>query len=276
MRFVLCICASLSLLLAGCGDDATQPIESPESAFDRQVRENCEAVYEAVLAHYDAHGRYAWDDDALVPFLPDGLRLVNPATGETTEPIGEWGRGMIRFPEPPGATGYRVIYGVTADGDTYEAGFIVVGRGNHCDIMLTNLDSIDTYLALEEAVIENCKIVAAAAEAFAFDNNGVYATDSRTTNNAGLSIQDYFPNQRPLMNPYSGLRTVPYWGAAAALAGSTGYVAIDPNGDGITNGYNVDGVGGYAGTRIYVLSNPPWTPGPWTYSQWDWTPFFCK
>jgi len=274
MRFVLCICALLSLTLSGCGEESTQPIGPTESAFDRQVRENCEAVYAAALAYYDDHGDYPWFDFHIIPYLAGGERLVNPATENATEPISE-GQRMVRFPSPAGATGYRIIRSMSLDDEYFTVGFIVVGRGEHCDIMLASADSIDTYLAKEDAVIANCKIVAAAADAFALDNDGVYATNNRDINNAGLSIQLYLPNQRLLVNPYTGLRSEPVWAAAAAYTGQTGYFAIDPNGDGVNDGYAITGVGGIPGTDIYRLSYPPWTPDSWS-TEYDWIPYFCK
>jgi hypothetical protein len=261
------------LVLPACGEDSTEPPPAPEageSAFDRQVRENCEAVYATALAYYTDNGAYTTDGRHLLPYLPDGERLVNPATGVATEPI-----SPRRFPMPAGATGYRAMWDMTPDWDVQQIGFVVVGRGEHCDMVLSNIDSIDVCLAKEEAVVENCRIVAAAVDAFTLENDGRYPSGDNEVNNAGLTVMDYMPEGRLLANPYYGWRTEPQWGVAAGYTGQTGYTPIDPNGDGVMDGYGIDGIGGDGVTVIYYLSCPPHAPDPWS-TPLDWPLYRCE
>ena len=196
MRIAASICAVVVLALSGCGGDSTvpqPPIEPTESAFDRQVRENCEIVAVAIRAHYAEHGEYVRFSEDLIPYLPDRKRLVNPWTGEATDPVGEWERYMAPDPVNPGTTGFRWLRSFDVFMDYTIEGYLVVGRGERCDIVLSDVENVDLYLAQEEAVRENCRVVVEAAEAYALDNGGEYPTDDREVNLAGLTVQDYLP-----------------------------------------------------------------------------------
>jgi hypothetical protein len=85
---------------------------------------------------------------------------------------------------------------------------------------------------LDELVVENCRSVRAAAEAYAAQNGG--------ENPTGRTVQDYLPEGRLLENPYTHAITEPVWGAAAASPGQTGYVCILY---GESRGYTIDGIG---------------------------------
>ena len=261
MRLVLCICAALTLVLPGCGEDSPTPqapIPPGESAFDRAVRENCEAVEAAAKAYFAANGNYDWYYmRELEPFLPEGKRLVNPATGEATDPVGPTSDGILLDPWAPGSVGIRIFRTAEVEWRTYEAGYYIVGRGEECDIVLTSIQESELQADRDAAVVHNVKVVEIAAHAFAQDNDGVFATNNADLSNAGLTIQQYLPDSRLLVNPYTGWETEPQWGAAAAATGQTGYIAIDPNGDGVNDGFMVDGVGGTAGTTIIVRGFPP-------------------
>ena len=254
-KALLYMCAALTLALPGCGEDTSPPqapIQPTESAFDRVVRENCEAVEAAALAYLAEHGRYAGETSELLPYLPDGRRLVNPATGEATDPLGKYHRDMVPDPATPGSTGYRTIL----DNSYFSVGFYIVGRAEDCSIVVTDIDDVVPFLVREEVVRENCRIVAQAAEAFAADNGGEYPANNQRINLMGRSIQDYLPGGSLLLNPFEGSRTVPTWGALAASRGEVGYVAIEGDGDGFL-GYRITGVGSSSGFEIYRLGKPP-------------------
>ena len=109
--------------------------------------------------------------------------------------------------------------------------------------------------AKEASVKSNCHTVQLAAEDFSVQNNGVYAAAGADLLPNGDTLADLLPQRAPLENPFSKLVDQPTWGAAAAATGSTGYVAVDPDGDGINDGYLIDGVGKVAGTAIITLSS---------------------
>jgi len=109
--------------------------------------------------------------------------------------------------------------------------------------------------AKEASVKSNCHTVQLAAEDFSVQNNGVYATNNADVLPNGQTIQALLPQAALLDNPFTKAPTEPQWGAAAAAAGQTGYQAVDPDGDGVNDGYLVDGVGKVAGTTIISLSS---------------------
>jgi len=109
--------------------------------------------------------------------------------------------------------------------------------------------------AKEASVKSNCHTVQLAAEDFSVQNNGVYATNNGDVLPNGDTIQLLLPQGGLLENPFSKLADQPTWAAAAAGTGSTGYVAVDPDGDGINDGYSITGVGKVAGTTIITLTS---------------------
>ena len=109
--------------------------------------------------------------------------------------------------------------------------------------------------AKEASTKSNCHTVQLAAEDFSVQNDGVYATNNGDALPNGDTIQDLLPGGALLDNPFTKAATEPGWGVAAAAPGSTGYVAVDPDGDGVNDGYTIDGVGKTAGTQIIVLTS---------------------
>ncbi len=109
--------------------------------------------------------------------------------------------------------------------------------------------------AKEASVKSNCHTVQLAAEDFSVQNNGVYATNNADVLPNGDTIQLLLPQGALLENPFSKLPNEPTWGGPAAATGTTGYVAVDPDGDGVNDGYLIDGVGKVAGTAIITLSS---------------------
>jgi type IV pilus assembly protein PilA len=95
--------------------------------------------------------------------------------------------------------------------------------------------------AKEAAVKSNCHTVQLAAEDFAVQNDGVYASDVDVdTTPGGDTITAMLPSGVLLENPFTKGVTEPVNGAAAT-AGQTGYVVIN---DGSSNvGYTITGFG---------------------------------
>jgi len=245
------------MALSGCGEDAVRPEDIDTGVFDRQVRENSEAVAAAADSFYSANSRYPRHDGELVPFLPGGERLVNPATGEATDPVSPYDSDVLLDPPLIGSTGYRVIRAYDDQWRMVDLGYFIVGRGEHCDIVITNVPEADLQRGRDEAVVNNSRLVASAAYAFAQENDGAFAWNNGDVNNSGLRVQDYLPEGKLLMNPYTELNTEPQWGTSAAGAGAVGYVARDLNGDNIIDGFGVTGVGSEAGTTLIALGYPP-------------------
>jgi type IV pilus assembly protein PilA len=107
--------------------------------------------------------------------------------------------------------------------------------------------------AKEAAVKSNCHTVQLAAEDFAVQNDGVYASDVDTDPTpAGQTIIAMLPGGIALENPFTKAATEPINGAAAQ-PGESGYAPIIQNA--VNVGYTITGVGKTAGTTIITLSS---------------------
>jgi len=108
--------------------------------------------------------------------------------------------------------------------------------------------------AKEASCKSNCHTTQLAAEDFSVQNDGVYASNvGGDTTPGGQTIIDLLPQAKNLTNPFTKVADQPIDGAAAA-AGDTGYVPVDVDGDGTTDGYQIDGMG-KAGTQIILLTS---------------------
>lgn len=132
---------------------------------------------------------------------------------------------------------------------------VVVIIGILAAIAIPNFISMQAR-AKEAGVKSNAHTVQLAAEDFAVQNDGVYATDDTTLLPDGAStISDLLPDPDGdgvpnLNNPFDQTVNAVNWAAAAALEGEVGYVA---NGPGI--GYTIDGLGRGAVNVVITLSN---------------------
>ncbi len=107
--------------------------------------------------------------------------------------------------------------------------------------------------AKEAAVKSNCHTVQLAAEDFAVQKDGVYATDVGTDlTPAGQTITAMLPSGTLLPNPFTKIADQPVDGAAAN-PGESGYLPIVQNA--VNVGYTITGVGKTAGTTILTLSS---------------------
>ena len=109
--------------------------------------------------------------------------------------------------------------------------------------------------AKEASVKSNCHTVQLAAEDFSVQNDGVYATNNLDALPNGDTIQLLLPQATLLDNPFTKVADQPVWGALSAVAGGTGYLAVDPNADGVNDGYQINGQGKAAGTDILTLTS---------------------
>jgi len=95
----------------------------------------------------------------------------------------------------------------------------------------------------EAGVKSNSHSVQVAAEDFATQNDGVYASNLASTSAySGETIVDLLPHDTFLKNPFTGTATVPQDGAAAA-SGETGYEPVVDLVTGANIGYIVTGFG---------------------------------
>jgi prepilin-type N-terminal cleavage/methylation domain-containing protein len=96
--------------------------------------------------------------------------------------------------------------------------------------------------AKEASVKSNCHTVQLAAEDFSVQNDGVYSNGLADVLPSGDTMVDLLPGGALLDNPFTKVPSEPVVGLPAA-AGSTGYLAIDSDGDGTMDGYQIDGLG---------------------------------
>ncbi len=118
---------------------------------------------------------------------------------------------------------------------------VVVIIGILAAIAIPNFISMQAR-AKEASTKSNCHTVQLAAEDFAVQNNGVYATDNSTALPSGQTIQDLLPGGNPLENPFTKVASEPQWASNAATPGQTGYVVIQ-DASGTNVGYTIDGFG---------------------------------
>jgi hypothetical protein len=224
-----------------CPDSASIPSrESLEAA----VEANCQ-ILQAAVEEFAAQNRRGYPVHVLedttdtgltaIDLLPDGKRLVNPFTGEPTEPVD-------RHAAYPGEVGYEE-YGWGG----YYAGYTITGCGwDSVIVALTNL------YALDDTVRANCYRVREAAEEFARLSCGVYPGDLSDTTPSGDTVIDLLPGGANLANPFTLACTEPVDGAACC-EGQTGYVVVAPAG--VNVGYVITGAGHDSAGIIIRLAN---------------------
>lgn len=107
--------------------------------------------------------------------------------------------------------------------------------------------------AKEASVKSNCHTVQLAAEDFAVQNDGVYASNVGVdTAPNGDTITDMLPGGILLENPFTKAATEPV-DVAAATSGQTGYVPVILN---LVNiGYTITGNGKDAGVTVITLTS---------------------
>ena len=97
--------------------------------------------------------------------------------------------------------------------------------------------------AREAAVKSNCHTLQLAAEDFALQNDGLYATDTDTDQTTmGDTLRDLLPGGVALENPYTVVRTEPSSSGVATTPGQIGYVPV-LGASGVAEGYSITGYG---------------------------------
>ncbi len=105
----------------------------------------------------------------------------------------------------------------------------------------------------EAGVKSNSHAVQTAAEDFAIQSDGVYATDLTDASLSGQTIIDMLPQNQHLPNPFTRAFTEPVDGAAANY-GETGYEPV-VDGTGTPVGYVITGRGRYGQVCRYSNGN---------------------
>lgn len=229
------IVAIAALALMGCNsDDLAQPT-TPDGPTDEEVVLANVALVRAAAdawAAADDDGEYPTDVGTattpggmtLVDLLPNGELLVNPYTGEQSEPRDGAAANS-------GEIGYRhVPYGGAV------AAFVINAWGDENEIA-----SVDNEAELYAATIATAEIVRVAVEAFAANNFGIYPNDTGVDKDQfGNTVTDLLPDGVLQKNAFHLANTEPVDGAAAT-PGEIGYV---PNSNGGYNlGFTVTAVG---------------------------------
>ena len=133
-----------------------------------------------------------------------------------------------------------------------ELAIVVMIIGIIAAIAIPNFDRMASQ-AREASVKSNCHTAQLAAEDFAVQNGGVYASDvDNDQTPAGSTIIGMLPGGALLENPFTKIATEPVNGGAANV-GETGYAPIVQNGSNV--GYTITGVGRHAGATIITLAS---------------------
>jgi prepilin-type N-terminal cleavage/methylation domain-containing protein len=109
--------------------------------------------------------------------------------------------------------------------------------------------------AKEASCKSNCHTTQLAAEDFSVQNDGVYSVDTNgDTTPSGLTIQGLLPGGNLLNNPFTHAATEPQDGNTLGIAGATGYLGLDVDGDGTVDVYQIEGYGKDLNTIITLTS----------------------
>ena len=108
--------------------------------------------------------------------------------------------------------------------------------------------------AKEASTKSNCHTVQLAAEDFSVQNNGVYAATLADPLPNGDTMILLLPQGLLLANPFTRAATEPVDGLPA-VAGGTGYLPVDPDGDLVMDGYQIDGLGKDAAVTVISLTS---------------------
>jgi type IV pilus assembly protein PilA len=111
--------------------------------------------------------------------------------------------------------------------------------------------------AKEASAKSNAHTIQLSAEDFSVQNDGVYAaTVSGDALPNGDVMTDLLPNAGALLaNPFSRILDSPIDGDPTGTAGLVGYTAIDVDGDGVMDGYQIDVIGKDPNTIILSLTS---------------------
>jgi len=216
MKASLALLFVLVLVVSGCSGDDAEPLVVVEPTLDELVIENCELVAGAAKVYAAQYGSYPDPLSDLLPFLPNGERLVNPYTEARTEPVD----GMAA---QPGQTAYQVAF----DNNHNIIGCNISGYGAAGFVHYISLE-----LTLDELVIQSVYIVRDAVEQYYVENGEYPASSSR--------LGPFLPDSTFLVNVFTGHRTQPvdYYPQAPGEIGYQGLTDTEP-----LSGYRIDGHG---------------------------------
>jgi len=244
---VITVIAAICCLFSCEGEQSPAIITNQQAVDDPDaiVRSNAVILQDAVEDYLEEMGSGSYPVDAymdttilgntLIDLLPGGERLLNPYTGERNLPVD--GPAVN-----PGEIGYHA----------WTSYYSITGFGS--DSLIVELSNAGE---LEAKTIINCYRLLDAADAFAMDNGGVYASDNSTVSDSGKTIVEYLPGGMLLENAYLGIRTEPaIWGGSAANSGEIGYQPINYSGANI--GCMITGAGRGGNVFLTLLRGVDW------------------
>jgi len=224
-------------------------VETPEEAA---LRVNCFLVKQAVQDFAAQNGGIYPEfvnvdrtpgGDTVVDLMPRGHLLQNPYSGALEPPAnhsaafaGQVGYARIRAQYPRAIDGYVITAHDERHGIVFAISNIGVGQ----------VDAI---------VMSHCRTLLLAAERFAAENGGVYASDVGTDSTPyGHTVVDMLPNGCLMENPMTRALTEPVDGSAAT-GGQVGYAPVCMNG--INVGCTISGTGRKDGIEIIIIDHSP-------------------
>ena len=235
--------------MSSCDNDEARTVDPPAPTTEEQIIADSYALRNALEAFAAENGGVyplGLNDqsnmgNAFITFLPNDTRLTNQYTGLATAPV---------FYDPywPGEIGV-VYFGDFSD----PSGYRVVARGRDGELIrLENTGAIDPHaVTYHDSLIANADATVAAAEEFARQAGRCPSDVGGDVAPGGLTMVDFLPNGELLMNPSFNVQDSPVDGTAGA-PGQVGYIAMDRNGDGTSDGYLVDAVGNDGVTTVMI------------------------
>ena len=219
--------ALLPLFILGCSDDSTTVQPPAPLTPDDQTVANVRSIRDALETYAAAHnGTYG---DYYIPDL--GLpQMTNVYTGER-EPSG------IRAT----AAGQIGVEAYSCADTVY--GYRLTGYGKHHTLItLEALAKVPADVrSKHDVTVANTFTVFDAAKRFAASNNGVFSSDVNGDENPdGKTLAGLLPNGELLINPFEGVKSEPQDGLGLGIAGATGYLGVDGDGDGDIDGFVIE------------------------------------
>jgi len=258
--------AILGLILGGlfaCGGGEGTPVSpgssmgsvvtSPSTATtdpEHATRDNAQLVVEALRVWSVYSNKHAFPagmadvnsrGDSLRDLLPEGLLLINPFTGQRTEP-------SMEDVYVPG----HIFFGAGEDSTGPTRGVQVKAYGRQ-GLIWSQWIQTSLFEERDRRTFLNGEIVKIAVEDWAKENGGTYPFNIYQLNRMGHSVIDLLPGEHLLVNAFTFMPTEPVDGLAAC-AGQIGYMVTVK--DRINMGYVINAFGLHEQIGVWV--HDPW------------------